>query len=68
MNWLEAMLMYAQRADVGAVGAKLLYPNSKLIQHAGITNTTYGPGHKLKQLDDEKSYYFGRNRFMNGSM
>jgi GT2 family glycosyltransferase len=34
-DWLERMLEYAQRPDVGAVGAKLYYPNG-LIQHAGI--------------------------------
>ena len=35
VNWMEEMLMYAQRRDVGAVGAKLYYPN-KTIQHAGV--------------------------------
>jgi GT2 family glycosyltransferase len=35
MNWLEDMLMYAQRPDVGAVGAKLYYAD-KTIQHAGV--------------------------------
>ena len=35
LNWLDEMLMYAQRSDVGAVGAKLYYPNY-LIQHAGV--------------------------------
>ena len=35
VNWLEEMLMYAQRSDVGAVGAKLFYEN-KTIQHAGV--------------------------------
>ena len=35
VNWLEEMLMYAQREDVGAVGAKLYYEN-KTIQHAGV--------------------------------
>ncbi len=35
VNWLEEMLMYAQRRDVGAVGAKLYYAN-KTIQHAGV--------------------------------
>ncbi len=35
VNWLEEMLMYAQRSDVGAVGAKLYYEN-KTIQHAGV--------------------------------
>lgn len=34
-SWIEEMLMYAQRPDVGAVGAKLYYPNNT-IQHAGI--------------------------------
>ncbi|MBR6237680.1 MAG: glycosyltransferase family 2 protein [Lachnospiraceae bacterium] len=34
-NWMEEMLMYAQRKDVGAVGAKLLYAD-KSIQHAGV--------------------------------
>ena len=35
VNWMEEMLMYAQREDVGAVGAKLYYGN-KTIQHAGV--------------------------------
>jgi GT2 family glycosyltransferase len=34
-EWLSAMLECAQRDDVGAVGAKLLYPNDT-IQHAGV--------------------------------
>lgn len=35
VNWMEELLMYAQRDDVGAVGAKLYYGN-KTIQHAGV--------------------------------
>lgn len=34
-NWIEEMLMYGQRKDVGVVGAKLYYED-KTIQHAGI--------------------------------
>jgi len=34
-NWLEELLMYAQRKDVGAVGAKLYY-GDHTIQHAGV--------------------------------
>ncbi len=34
-NWIEELLMYAQRDDVGAVGAKLYFPDGT-IQHAGI--------------------------------
>lgn len=35
VNWLEELLMYAQREDVGAVGAKLYY-GDRTIQHAGV--------------------------------
>jgi GT2 family glycosyltransferase len=35
VNWMEELLMYAQRSDVGAAGAKLYYPD-KTIQHAGV--------------------------------
>ena len=34
-DWLERLLEYAQRRDVGAVGAKLLFP-TQLVQHAGV--------------------------------
>lgn len=35
VNWMEELLMYAQREDVGAVGAKLYYED-RTIQHAGV--------------------------------
>lgn len=63
-SWLTRMVGQASLGHVGAVGAKLLYPDSTKIQHAGITNTVSGPGHKLKGLDDSLSYYYGRNRFV----
>ena len=34
-DWAEQMLMYAQFDDVGAVGAKLLYPDGR-VQHGGV--------------------------------
>jgi len=34
-NWIEEMLMYSQRSDVGAVGIKLYFPDDT-IQHAGV--------------------------------
>lgn len=34
-QWLENMLGFAQRKDVGAVGAKLYYPDDT-VQHAGV--------------------------------
>lgn len=34
-DWLEQMVMFAQREDVGAVGAMLYYPDDT-VQHAGV--------------------------------
>ncbi len=34
-GWMEEMMMYVQREDVGAAGAMLYYPD-RTIQHAGI--------------------------------
>ncbi len=34
-DWIAKLLGYAQQKDVGAVGAKLLFPNGQ-IQHAGV--------------------------------
>lgn len=34
-NWMEEMLGYCQREDVGITGARLLYPDDT-IQHAGV--------------------------------
>jgi GT2 family glycosyltransferase len=34
-DWLEEMVRWAERPEIGVVGAKLLYPNG-LIQHAGV--------------------------------
>lgn len=61
-GWMEEMLMYAQREDVGAVGAKLLYPD-KTIQHAGVViglgaHRTAGHSHYKKPL--QNLGYMGR--------
>lgn len=61
-GWLVKLKQYALREHVGAVGAKLYYPDSKTIQHAGITNLRLGPVHKLQFLQDERPYYDGRNQ------
>ncbi len=34
-QWLSRMMMYGQRADVGVVGARLVYPN-QTVQHVGL--------------------------------
>lgn len=57
-KWLERMLGHAQQKHVGAVGAKLLYPNSTIIQHAGVSMIEAGPSHHFMASDDIWSYYF----------
>lgn len=43
-RWLEAMLGLCQRADIGIVGAKLLFPDDT-IQHAGVVFQRDAPDH-----------------------
>lgn len=61
-GWLREMLSQAQLRHVGAVGAKLIYPDTDLIQHAGLANVRRGPVHKLQKMHDNKNHYFGYNR------
>jgi len=57
-DWIEAMLEHAQREEVGAVGAKLLYPNNT-IQHAGIIIGLGGyAGHSHKLTRANSPGYF----------
>ena len=62
VNWMEELLMYAQRNDVGAVGAKLYY-GDKTIQHAGVVlglgaHRTAGHSHYMQHR--ENLGYMGR--------
>ncbi|MDD5389985.1 MAG: glycosyltransferase [Gallionellaceae bacterium] len=60
-EWLEEMLGLAQQPDVGAVGAKLFYPDGK-IQHAGVIlgmNDTPADHPFIGQAADVDGY-FGR--------
>ena len=62
MNWLESMLMYAQRADVGAVGAKLYY-GDQTIQHAGIViglGAHRTAGHTHYKINHDNLGYMGK--------
>ncbi len=59
-NWLEEMLGFAQREDVGAVGVKLFYPD-KTIQHAGIVIGIGGvAGHVFKNIPHKMHGYFSK--------
>lgn len=42
VGWLGRMLELGQRADIGAVGAKLLYPGAEICQHAGVGVGLFG--------------------------
>lgn len=61
-DWLDRMIGHAELSHIGAVGAKLLYPDRKTIQHLGVINIQNGPIHPFAGYDDEPIYYFGRNR------
>lgn len=59
-HWLEEMLMYCQREDVGAVGAKLYYPDDT-IQHAGLgLGILQLAGHYHRHFQREHPGYMGR--------
>lgn len=61
-DWLSILVGQASLDYTGAVGAKLYYPNSTIIQHCGIINIQQGPVHMFGGCDDNNLYYFGRNR------
>ena len=59
-DWLESMMGYCQREDVGIVGAKLLYPDNT-VQHAGVVVGIAGfAGHILTGYDQNAPGYLWR--------
>lgn len=59
-DWLQEMLMYSQRDDVGAVGAKLYYPDHT-IQHAGLgIGLLTLAGHYHRNFPGDHPGYMGR--------
>ena len=61
-TWLEELLMYAQRPDVGAVGCMLYYEDYS-IQHAGIVlglGAHRSAGHSHYGMNKENLGYMGR--------
>ncbi len=61
-DFMEILAGQASCSRIGAVGAKLLYPGSDLIQHVGISNIAVGPVHKLQKAHDgERDHYYGKN-------
>ena len=59
-EWLEEMVGMADRPRVGAVGARLWYPDQRL-QHGGVILGIGGvAGHSHKYLPKGEAGYFGR--------
>ncbi len=61
-DWMEELLMYAQRRDVAAVGAKLYYPDDT-VQHAGIViglGQDRAAGHVHYGVDRDNLGYMGK--------
>lgn len=58
-GWLEALLEYAQDPEIGAVGARLLYPDRRL-QHVGVAMGVCGmAAHLHHQAPADEAGYFG---------
>ncbi len=53
-GWLAAMLELAARPDVGAVGARLDYPDGHTVQHAGVVVAACGLAENLGRFRDTR--------------
>ncbi len=60
-RWLSQMVGYAQIPAVGAVGARLLYPDGR-IQHAGVIHGLHHglAGHAFKLMDQDNRGYLSQ--------
>jgi O-antigen biosynthesis protein len=57
-EWLSELVSHAVRPGIGAVGARLLYPDGR-VQHAGVVTGILGvAGHAFKGLPREARGYF----------
>ncbi|GHU06730.1 hypothetical protein FACS1894158_14070 [Betaproteobacteria bacterium] len=60
-DWLDEMMSHAQRPDVGIVGARLLFPDSLKIRHAGLILGMKGcAGHVFRDMPSEAPAYMHR--------
>lgn len=60
-DWIERLLYFASQEDIGAVGAKLLYPNQR-VQHVGVLLGMGGvAGHYGAGLPEDAPGWLGRN-------
>jgi GT2 family glycosyltransferase len=61
-GWLDELIRWAQRPDIGIVGAKLLYPD-RLIQHAGVVFGLGLVGHVFARAPESSSSVFGSSEW-----
>jgi GT2 family glycosyltransferase len=59
-DWIEALLEYSQQKPIGAVGAKLQFPDGAL-QHVGVTVLDGKPGHPFYGYPAGHPGYFSRS-------
>ena len=56
-HWLTSMVEHGRRDRIGAVGARLLFPDRQ-IQHAGVVLGVFGTaGHCFKGIDADEQHY-----------
>lgn len=61
-NWIGKLAGYAELEHIGAVGAKILFSETDLIYHSGITSLKGYPVFSFKGYSDSSAYYYGRNK------
>lgn len=63
-GWIEALLEFSQRKDVGAAGALLYFPDGS-IQHAGVILGMGGvAGHAFRHMPGKEAGYSGRAKLV----
>jgi len=66
-QWLEEMVREAVQPGIGAVGARLLYPD-RTIQHAGVAlGIGNAAGHAHRGLQEDEAGYFAQTHIVRGA-
>jgi glycosyltransferase involved in cell wall biosynthesis len=64
-GWLTEMVSHVLRPDVGVVGARLLYPDGKTIQHGGVILGVGGiASHAFQRETLSSANHFGNDRLV----